>query len=458
MSGVLRDVRHALRWLRASPGVAIIAIATVALGIGATTAIFSVANAALIKPLPFVDSDRLALVYGTKPREGADLLPLSLPDFADFRGASRSFAQLAVWVLGRSTLTGGTEPELVQHAVVSAELLPLLGVAPRYGRTFRPQENGRGVPPVAIVSDGLWQRRFGADPSIIGKSLILDGQAVTVVGVLPASFRFLSFPNDTDIWLPLGQDSFVNRQYAREVRSVGAIGRLGGGVTWAAASAEAEAIAGDLRTRYPDANAGRSFRVIPLREQAARHARNGVLILMGAVGFVLLIACANVANLLLVRAGTRRREIAVRAAIGAGRGRIVRQLLTESVLLGVIGGGLGGALGTTAMRPLLLLNPTSIPRIGPAAADVAVDARVLVFAAMISIVTGLVFGILPAFQVSGTDLTTTLNESGRSGSGSRDNRARAALVIGEVAVAVVLLVGATLLIAFHLARPDDATH
>jgi len=441
MDALLHDLRYAVRSLRKSPGFTAVAVLTLALGIGANTAIFSVVNAVLLKPAPYPDSDRLYAFMTTFPEGSFDRA--SPTKFNTWRECATAFDDLSAYRFTAVNLTNGDEVEQVPAGQVTSAFFKLFGASMVQGRTFADDEDRPNGPHAVILSYGLWQRRFGGDADIIGKQVSISGAPHTVVGVVGRAFHMPEIVPAPDLWLPFG----IAPNSVEQAHILWAAGRLKADRSLAEAHAQLQLAASTFRRKYPDLLGEHGGFGVELYQQVVvRDVRPSLLVLSGAVGFVLLIACANVANLLLVRAGTRRREIAVRAAIGAGRGRIVRQLLTESVLLGVIGGGLGGALGTTAMRPLLLLNPTSIPRIGPAAADVAVDARVLVFAAMISIVTGLVFGILPAFQVSGTDLTTTLNESGRSGSGSRDNRARAALVIGEVAVAVVLLVGATLLI------------
>lgn len=452
MTGALRDLRQAVRWLQASPGFALTAIATLAVGIGASTAVFSMVNAVLLRPLPFPDAERLALVYGVKPQEGDGLLPLSQPDFEDFRAANRSFDRLAVWAPGRSTITGRGPAELVQFALVSADLLAVLGVAPAHGRGFRSQDDTRGQPPVAIVSARLATRLFGDAGDAVGQALTLDGDPLTVVGVLPADFRFLDFPNDTDVWLPLGQDAFAARPYAREVRSLGAIGRLRDGVDIAAAVEEAATIAADLRRKHPDANAGRSLTVVSLHAQASAHARRGVLVLLGAVVSVLLIACANVASLLLARGTGRRRELAVRGAVGASRWHLVRQLFVEALLLAAVGGALGVVLTvwtTDALALVPLSSPSFFTPYTISPGDVVIDRRVLIFALAATVGAALLFGTLPALQASTLDLRTDLTDGTRPGRPTA-RRTREALVIVETAAALMLVVGAGLFLQSFL--------
>lgn len=444
---MLQDLRHAIRGLARTPGFTAVAAGTLALGIGATSAMFTVVNRVLLNPLPFPESDRLVLVWGSKPQEGQPELPFSQPDFEDLRAQSRSFDALGAWALGRGNVTGRAEAEQVQFATVTANLLDVLGVRPALGRTFAAAEERPGTPLVALISHGVWQRRFGGSPDIVGTMLMLDNRPHQIIGVLPAGFSFMTFPSATEVWIPLGNDPFDGRRFARGARSMGVLGRLRRDVTLEEARTEAAAVAARLATAYPRFNTGRRFAVVPLHDQVVRGVRTAALVLLAAVSLVLLIACANVASLLLARATTRQRELTVRAALGASRWRLIRHQLAESVALAVAGGGAGLLLAvwlvdllvTIPYRTDNLFVPYSVPR-----SAIGVDAAVLAFTAAVTLATVFLFGLVPALPMSRPHLLDALRAGSRATEGRRQRRARAALVVIEVALALVLLVTAGL--------------
>ena len=447
---MLTDFRHATRGLMRAPGFTATAVLTLALGIGGTAAMFTVVNRVVLNPIPFPDADRLVLLWGSKPHEGQPEIPFSQPDFEDLRGRVKGFDAVGAWALGRGTVSGG-EPEYVQFAVVTANLLDLLAVSPTLGRRFTDAEEVPGSPPVAIISHGLWQRRFGGSRDAIGATLTLDDRAIEIVGVLPGNFSFLTFPSETDVWLPFGADPFSGRRYARGARSMGLLGRLRPEVSLTAIRGEVDTIAAGLATAYPRFNTGRRIVVVPLREQASRGVRDGALVLLTAVACVLLIGCANVAGLLVARGATRQRELAIRAALGASRQRLLRFQLAESFVLASIGGAAGLLLAVWILDLLLqlplrtdsLFVPYSVPR-----DSIHLDTAALAVTAAITIVTALVFGVFPAWPAARTAARhdAALRAGMRSTAGRRQHRGRAALVIAEVAVAVTLLVSAGLLL------------
>jgi putative ABC transport system permease protein len=442
-----KDLRYAFRIFGQSPGFAAAAVAALALGIGANTAIFSVVNAVMLKPVAFQDPDRIVMFMNTSPQgAGAAASPAKLQHY---RNQTAIVQDVAAFRTGVVNYTGGSFPEQLRSGQVSADFFKLLGAPVLRGRTFSPEEDSPRGPKVVVLSSQLWQRRFQSNFDIIGKTISLSGDPFTVIGVLGAGFDVQEFGPAPEVWVPFQLDPNTADQghYFR------AMGRLKPGVTLEQGKARMQASAAEYKQKFPTVlgpNAG--FSIEPLRDAMVSNVRSSLLVLVGAVSFVLLIACANVANLLLVRATGRRREIAIRAAIGAGRGRIVRQLLTESVVLSIIGGALGLVLGTIGIRALLAVNTAGLPRIGQDGALVGLDWRVLAFTIGVSLGTGIVFGLIPALQGSRADLGLTLKESGaRSGTGVRQNKTRSVLVIVEVALAVILLVGSALLIRTSVA-------
>jgi putative ABC transport system permease protein len=434
---VLQDIRYAARKLARTPAFTLIAAFTLALAIGATTAIFSVIDGVLLKPLPFRDPESVVRVTNIR---GGNRMPSSAPDFLDFRKDARAFSALSAVDNQAMNLTGGSEPERVQAARVSATFWSLLGVQPAIGRGFAPNEDAQSAGRVVVLSDGLWKRRFGADRRIVGKTIALDGNTYTVIGV--AASRF-SFPDRPDVWVPLVFSSDELNPDNRGGHWMGIIGRLAPAVTVAQANAEMVALTRRLEQQYPESNTGLSGAVIPMQEYLVGDVKPALYTMLGAVAFVLLIACANVANLLLVRAASREAEMAVRTALGAGSWRIVRQLVTESVLLAVVGGVAGTLLALWGVDLLLAMAPTGLPRID----EVSVNGTVLLFTAGVTALTGVLFGVFPAVQAARANVSGMLKEGMRGSSGGvASRRARNSLVMAEMALAVVLLVGAGLLI------------
>jgi predicted permease len=437
--------KHSLRMFSKNPGFTIAAIAALALGIGTNTAIFTVVNAVLLKPLTYPDSDRIVQFQLTFP-DGKGIAA-SIPKFFKWKAQTDAFQDVAAYDFGGPgfNLTGGS-PEQVHGIHVSEAYFRLFGAPIMLGRAFTPQEDSPNGGKVVVLSYGLWTRRFGSNPNIVGTTLSLGNEAYTVVGVLGKSF--FSDP-EADLYLPFQFDP----NSANQGHYFLAAGRLKPGVTLAQANALLKVAADQFRRQYPEAlDVHESFAVQPLRDSIVSDARSSLFIMLGAVSLVLLIACANVANLLLIHATGRKREFAIRAALGAGRARIILQLLTESVLLSVTGGILGLLLGYFGVRVLLALSPGGIPRIGEHGAAVGIDWRVLAFTLGVSLLTGILFGLFPAIAASRPDLNSTLKESSnRSGTGFRQSKARSLLVISEVSLALVLMIGATLLIRTFLA-------
>lgn len=440
MDTLLRDIRYGIRGLFKRPGFTVVALIALALGIGANTAIFSLVNAVLLRPLPFAEPDRLVWVFGNI-RNGGNRASVAPLDFLDYRKENTTFEEFAASFSGprNLNLTGNGEPERLTGAAVTGNYFQALGVKPALGRTFQLENEKTGSDQVAVLSYALWQKRFGGDPAIVNKSVTLDGGKFEVIGVMPQDF---SFPQRAELWVPINFDASPDMKQ-RKAHFMRPIGRLKPGVTLAQAQADTDVIARRLEEQYPDSNTGWNLRLVSLREQLVGNTRPTLLLLFGAVGFVLLIACANVANLLLVRAATREREIALRTALGAGRLRIVRQMITESVLLSLVGGALGALLAFWGVELLVTLSGDSIP----STARVEIDATVLAFTFLISVVTGVLFGLVPALRTMKLNLTESLKEGGRTGSeGGARNRTRGVLVVLESAIAVVLLIGAGLLI------------
>ena len=448
MESLLKDIRYGFRSLWKRPGFTAIAIVTLALGIGANTAIFSVVNATLLRPLPFKDPERVVMLWGFLPKmaQTADKLPSSAPNFISLHDQNQSLEQLAAFRTWGWQLTGGGEPELLRGARVSADFFPAVGVSPILGRSFTPDDDLPNQSPVAIISHDLWQRHFGADPNVVGKTMTLTGQTVMVVGVMPSGFKFpgganmipgLQFALKNDVWMPL---ALTDQERARQGNlNLALIGRLKSGVS----PQQAESELRTLQQKLPLGTVGYTLNLVPLHKQMVGKIRKLLLVLMAMVALVLLIACANIANLLLARATSRQKEIAIRAALGAGRLRLIRQLLTESLLLSLAGGTLGFLLAVWGNSLLVALIPEDVPRIHEA----GVDARMLGFTLLVSFVTGVIFGLAPALRASKLDLNESLKEGSRgTTSGFRENRLRSLLVVSEVAMALVLLVSSTLLI------------
>ncbi len=447
MDQLVQDLRYAVRTLVKTPGFTIVAILTLAIGIGANAAIFSVVNAVLLKPVPFPDPDRLVMFMNTFPQgSGSGASPAK---YQHWRAQTRVVQDVAAFRNNVVNFTGGGVPEQLTAGQVTADYFGLLGAPVFRGRTFLPEEAVPGGERVVVLSHSLWRRRFASDQNVLGKTMLLSGDPHTIVGIIGPSFDVGEFSTSPDIWIPFQIDPNTTDQG----HYFSAAGRLKPGVTLEQAKAELDRSSAEFKRKFPRSlDENESFSVTPFQEAFVKDVRQTLLVLLGAVAFVLLIACANVANLLLVRATGRRREMAVRAAIGAGRGRIIRQLLTESVLLSLAGGVLGLAVGYLGIRALLTVNTAGLPRLGENGALVGMDWRVLGFALAISIATGVLFGLIPALHGSRTTLSDTLKEtSSRSGTGFRHNKSRSILVVSEMALALILLVGSALLIRTSVA-------
>ena len=440
MITLLQDLRYGLRTLAKSPGFTAVAVATLALGIGANAAIFSVVHAVLLKSLPYPEPDRLVVMRERHIHHCCS--GVAWPTFLDWRLQTRSFQTMAGFHEDRVMLSGVGEPEMLRSAQVSAEFFPLLGVRPALGRFFGAADDKPGAPPTLILSWGQWKRRFGGDPSAVGRAIDIDAVPYTVIGVMPPSFAF--FPDVVDLYTPVGlMGSQPSWQDRGNHHGLWALARLAPDASLESARREMETIMLRLEKEYPLSNSGQRALVMSLDEALFHDYRAALWILLAAVGVVLLIACANVAHLLLARASARRREFAIRTAIGAGRRRIVRQLLTESLLLSAIGGVLGIVIASWALGPLLRLAPSAIPRL----ADTKIDPAVLLFTLVATTLTGLIFGLVPAAQASRSDPQTTLRESGNSTTGgAARQRLRSALFVSEVALAFVLAVASGLLV------------
>ena len=434
---ITTDLRYAFRLLLKSPAFSIIALVTLAVGVGANTAIFSLVNGVLLRPLQFPQADRIVYFEAHNLSSGITDSNVSYPDFLDWAKQTDVFSNTAAYYSASSNLGAeGGEPERVQRAGVTSSFFNVFGVQPFLGRVFRPEEDQPNTQSVVMISHGLWKRRFGADPGIIGKQVQINARSLTVVGVMPPGFEF---PEQTQVW---GTSGVVLSEEPRDNRSWFLVARLNPGVDLKQAQSRVSAINAQLAKQFPETNKGWDAKLSLLHDRLVRQVKPSLLALLGAVGFVLLIACANVANLLLARGAARQKEIAIRAALGASRARVVRQMLTESLLLSVIGGVAGLLLSVWLTDTLISMLPEGAPRID----QVHIDYRVLGFAISIAALTGIIFGLAPALQASKLDVSSSLKEGGRSGEGHRRTSARSLLLIGEVALSLVLLVGAGLLI------------
>ncbi len=435
-----QDLRYALRLLVKSPGFAAVAVLTVALGVGPNTAIFSMINAVLLRPMPYRNADRIVMLWETWKARGFDQLPVSGPTFLDWKRENHSFEDMSpaftIPEYGFNVTAGG-EPERAQAGKAAAGFFSVMGVEPALGREFLPEEDRPGGRPAVLLSQPFWQRRFGADRHILGRSIGLDGISYTVVGVLPADVDSLT---KVDLWIPIGVDLATQQ---RGNHNYGIMARLKPGVTVAQAQAEMDSIALALQQRHPETNAGIGVTVMPINVVAAGPGpiRPALLVLLSAVGLLLLIACANVAGLLLARSAGRQKEIAVRTAVGAGWGRVVRQLVTESVLLALMGGALGLLFASWCVRALRSFVPDMLPRLQ----QMDIDFRVLLFALGVSLLTGVLFGVVPALRAARVNLNETLKEGGRSSVAGGSQRLRSVLLAGEVALSVVLAAAAGLM-------------
>jgi putative ABC transport system permease protein len=452
METLFKDVRHGIRSLLKHPGFTTIAVVTLALGIGANTAMFSVINAVLLRPLPYHEPDRLVTIWEEMPQRGMYEIPVSFANLRDWVDQTQTFDQISAYTFTNLNLSGVGEPARLGAVRSSANLFSLVGAAPLLGRLFLPEEDKEGANRVVILGHALWQSRFGSDSAIIGRSLTLDNQKHTVVGVMPSGFQFpVGFGylgkvlNDPiDLYVPLAA---TGKELGRGHYSFFAMGRLKPGITIDQARAEMTTIEGRLEQQYPDTNTGIGIKLVPTQEQTVKAIRPALVVLLGAVAFLLLIACANIANLMLARGASRQKELAIRAALGASRLRVVRLLLSESLMLSLAGGCLGLLLAVWGTNALVALAPDNIPRLN----EVGVDARVFGFTLAVSLVTGIVFGLVPALHAAKPDLNEALKEGLRGSMGSASGkRTRSVLVVVEVALSLVLIIGAGLMIKSFL--------
>ncbi|MFZ0311291.1 MAG: ABC transporter permease [Candidatus Korobacteraceae bacterium] len=440
MRTLLQDLQYAVRQMRKSPGFAIIAILTLALGIGANTTIFSVVNGVLINPLPYPAANRLVILFHNKPNftKGS----ISYLNFLDWQRDNRSFDAMVAYRWGNATLTGSGEPENLTGQMVSSGFFEILGVKPMLGRTFTADEDRLGANPTVMISEGLWKRKFASNPQVLGQAIVLDGRPRTIIGIIPASFQLRQHNfRPSDMYTPVGEYTDPHFRDRQASWGLNAIARLKPGVTLAQAALDMERVNRGLAAAYPDVDARIKTTIVPMKDQIVGDVRPVLWVLMGAVLFVLLISCVNVANLQLARATARQREFAMRVALGAQPGRLLRQVLTESLALSLVGGALGLLLAYWGSKAAVAAIPDMLPR----AENVGMDGRVLLFTLLVSILAGVIFGLAPALRTSRTDVSSTLNQSGRSLVG-KPARAQAVFVTLEMAMALILLVGAGLMV------------
>ena len=437
METLIKDLRYGLRSFLKRPGFLVIAISTLALGIGATTAMFTVVNSVLLRPLNFPDPERIVLFQGVNPRQGITASNMSVPDLVDWQTQTKSFEQIAGYVSGGVFLSLTDETERVRATGVSTDFFPLFKTNPISGRVIQAADMNEDGESAVVISHALWQRRFGGTANVVGQKIMMNNKPATIVGIMPAGF---TYPDDTEVWVSF---PLTPEKEPRDNRYVSVVSRLKPGVSLAQAQAEMDTISQRLAQTYVDTSAGWGVRITELRESLVKELRTSLLVLMGAVAFVLLIACANVANLLLARAASRQKEIALRTALGASRMRVVRQLLTESALLSVVSGLVGLALSIWLIKLLVAITPPNTPRLN----EIGIDLRVFGFTLLVTVAAGLLFGLVPALQTSKPNLNETLKDSGQRGSetGGR-NRIGGLLIVSEIALSFILLAGAGLLI------------
>ena len=443
MGALLQDLRYGIRTLAKNPGFTVVVVLTLALGIGANTAIFSVVDAVLLRALPYPQADRLFTVYQTLPQDPAQNAGVSYPNYLDWTQQNQVFDSIAAVRGNVLALSGQGEPTYIQTGSVTSNYFDVMRVKPLLGRTLQSSDDALDANPVVVMSESLWRARFDANPAIVGSAITLDQHPITVVGIVPAYFHPSVPDAAAQLWVPLRQDGvFSDMRARRGGHYLSALGRLKLGVTAAQAQSEVAALEQRLAEQYPNENKGWGIHIVSLQADMAGNVRTGLLVLLGAVGFVFLIACANVASLQLARAASRRKEIAIRVALGAGRQRLLRQFLTESVLLSVIGGAVGLLLAYEALQGLIAWLPADLPRIS----EIHVDARVLAFGLALSVLSGVIFGLAPAWHGTESRLAEALEGARGAGEERSSHRARNAFVVAETALAIVLLIGSGLLI------------